>query len=258
MASPSSQAARATAPSRRRAARRGRSGARRRWRRPFLQREPARARRRPSHRAAPPLRRRRALRGRRASTTASPAASSASSRGATSWRRRTASRSSSIPHHDHLTGVEFQVSAAGVQRDAVTLRRQLRGRRLGRGLGVGGDASTREGWTVEMRIPFSQLRFPAAARPHLGRQRAAHRAPQERGLLARPRAEERERAGLAHGPPRGHRAASPPAGTSSCCPTPRRARSTSRPRAPGNPFNDGSRTFGGAGLDLKYGAHHAT
>lgn len=68
-------------------------------------------------------------------------------------------------HHDHRTGFRFQVNPGGVQRDA-TVRME------------GGDevedtswdpvwqvvtAVTDSGWTAQMRIPFSQLRFPSAA-----------------------------------------------------------------------------------------------
>src|SRR5437667_668205 len=60
--------------------------------------------------------------------------------------------------HDHLTGALFEVSAAGVQRDAIISN------------DTGEDGSwdavwesavtiDPEGWTVEMRIPLSQLRF---------------------------------------------------------------------------------------------------
>ena len=67
------------------------------------------------------------------------------------------------PHHDHLTGAQFGVSAAGVQRDALIYNDQF--------LDVTWDAVwasavqvDEQGWVVEMRIPLSQLRFPAADR----------------------------------------------------------------------------------------------
>ena len=66
------------------------------------------------------------------------------------------------PHHDHLTGAQFGVSAAGVQRDALIYNDQF--------LDVTWDgvwASAVEvddtGWTVEMRIPLSQLRYSPSA-----------------------------------------------------------------------------------------------
>lgn len=75
-------------------------------------------------------------------------------------------------HHDHRTGFRFQVNPGGVQRDA-TVRM------------AGGDevedaswdpvwevltAVADSGWTLEMRIPFSQLRFPSAAEQTWGLQ----------------------------------------------------------------------------------------
>src|SRR4051812_15856030 len=65
------------------------------------------------------------------------------------------------PHHDHLTGVEFQVTAAGVQRDAVIYDDNFESDSWD---GVWESAVTvdAQGWVVEMRIPFSQLRFPPA------------------------------------------------------------------------------------------------
>ena len=63
------------------------------------------------------------------------------------------------PHHDHLTGAMFTVTAAGTLGDAVLYNDE-------------GDDNSWDavweasvsiddrGWTAEMRIPFSQLRFP--------------------------------------------------------------------------------------------------
>ncbi len=69
-------------------------------------------------------------------------------------------------YHDHRTGFTFDVNPAGVQRDAV---KSVNGQ--GReaddnswdavwDVGTTEDA---EGWTVEYRIPFSQIRFPEEA-----------------------------------------------------------------------------------------------
>jgi hypothetical protein len=66
------------------------------------------------------------------------------------------------PQHDHLTGARFTITAAGVQSDAAIFN------------DTGDDptwdavwesavATDEGGWTVEMRIPFSQLRFSATA-----------------------------------------------------------------------------------------------
>jgi hypothetical protein len=67
-------------------------------------------------------------------------------------------------HHGHLTAYQFTVNPAGVKRDEITNGRMMMGM---------GDASwdavwdgkasiDAEGWSVEMRIPFSQLRFSSA------------------------------------------------------------------------------------------------
>ncbi len=67
------------------------------------------------------------------------------------------------PYHDHIGRLFFTVNPSGVRGDA-------------NGLGGGADASwdpvwevaTRidaEGWTVEIRIPFSQLRYPETREP---------------------------------------------------------------------------------------------
>ncbi len=53
--------------------------------------------------------------------------------------------------------------------------------------------------------PVLAAPLPDDVRPRLGRERAPRRLPQERELVARPRAEERERPRLADGGPRGHR-----------------------------------------------------
>ena len=108
------------------------------------------------------------------------------------------------PHRDRRTGVVLQVSAAGVQRDAAIYDDNFEDDTWD-AVWESAVALDGAGWSVEMRIPFSQLRFPRAARPRLGRQRPPRRLPQERELVARPRAEERERPRVAHGGARGHR-----------------------------------------------------
>ena len=65
------------------------------------------------------LRRPRALRRRATCATASPGPSCASSRAATPSVEADAFVVYLDPHHDHLTGAQFGVSAAGVQRDAL-------------------------------------------------------------------------------------------------------------------------------------------
>jgi hypothetical protein len=97
-------------------------------------------------------------------------------------------------HHDRRTGFRFQVNPGGVQRDATVE------------MGGGGEledpswdavwqvstAVSDSGWTLEMRIPFSQLRFSSAAEQTWGlqleriigpRQERAHWSFQPKGEL---------------------------------------------------------------------------
>ena len=123
------------------------------------------------------------------------------------------------------------------------LQRQLGRLVLGRGLGIGG-LRRREGWTVEMRIPFSQLRFPRpSATPGASTCGASSAARTRRpGWSWCPRTESGVASRMAHlDGPRRHPAR---AALSSCCPTRRRAASYVEPSHAGDPFNDGSRTFG--------------
>ena len=155
------------------------------------------------------------------------------------------------PHHDHLTGVEFQVSAAGVQRDAVIYDDNFESDAWD---AVWESAVTvdAQGWVVEMRIPFSQLRFPATARPTWGvnARRVVRRKSEVSWLALVPSSESGLASRMAHLeglrgiPPARHLELLPYASV--------REEHIAPPRA-GNPFNDGSRPFGGAGLDLKYG-----
>ena len=71
------------------------------------------------------------------------------------------------PHHDHLTGAVFRVTAAGVQSDEIVFNDSWDDDSWD---AVWQSAVTVDegGWTVEMRIPFSQLRFPAAERHTFG------------------------------------------------------------------------------------------
>jgi hypothetical protein len=155
------------------------------------------------------------------------------------------------PHHDHLTGVQFQVSAAGVQRDAALYDDNFEDPTWDAvwesAVAVDGD-----GWVVEMRIPLSQLRFPVreAHTWGLNARRVVHRKNEvswlalvrktESGLVSRMA----HLVGIAGIAPRRPLELLPYASA--------REEYVAPPRA-GNPFNDGSRTLAGAGLDLKYG-----
>ncbi len=155
------------------------------------------------------------------------------------------------PHHDHLTGVEFRVSAAGVQRDAVIYNDVYQDDTWDAvwDSAVGMDD---RGWTVEMRIPFSQLRFPQADVLVWGvnAQRIVHRTGEESWLSITPSNE----SGLASRMPHlDGLSGIPPARHLELLPYVTARTEYVDPPVSGNPFNDGSRAFAGAGLDLKYG-----
>jgi len=153
------------------------------------------------------------------------------------------------PHHDHLTGVEFQVSAAGVQRDAVIYDDNFESDAWD---SVWESAVTvdAQGWVVEMRIPFSQLRFPATARPVWGvnARRIVRRKSEISWLALVPSSESGLASRMAHLeglrgiPPVRHLELLPYASV--------REEYVAPPR-PGNPFNDGSRTRMNMGGDLR-------
>src|SRR5262245_37616310 len=63
------------------------------------------------------------------------------------------------PNHDRLTGALFEVSAAGVQRDAI-ISNDVFTDYSWDGVWESAVRVDDEGWSIEMRIPFSQLRFP--------------------------------------------------------------------------------------------------
>ena len=65
------------------------------------------------------------------------------------------------PHHDHVTGAVFSVSAAGVQGDAAVYNDSWEDSSWD-AVWESGVKTDEGGWTAEMRIPFSQLRFTAA------------------------------------------------------------------------------------------------
>jgi hypothetical protein len=65
------------------------------------------------------------------------------------------------PYYDGLTGALFQVSAGGVQRDAVISNDTFTDFSWD-GIWESTVHLDKEGWSAEVRIPFSQLRFPAS------------------------------------------------------------------------------------------------
>ena len=155
------------------------------------------------------------------------------------------------PHHDHLTGAQFGVSAAGVQRDALIYNDQF--------LDVTWDAVWASavtvdegGWSVEMRIPLSQLRFAAREEATWGInvQRVIQRRNESDWLQLVRKNEAGLASRMAHlddlvdvAPP----------GTLELMPYVTSRAEFIAPGDAGHPFNDGARAFGAAGLDLKYG-----
>jgi hypothetical protein len=155
------------------------------------------------------------------------------------------------PHHDHLTGAVFRVTAAGVQSDEIIFNDSWDDESWD---AVWESAVTLDegGWTVEMRIPFSQLRFPAAERHTFGihAERYIQRKNEYAWLVPVPKTESGVASRAGHlegidGIRSGRSLELLPYAVS-------RAEFT-EPSSSGDPFNDGSRAFAGMGLDVKYG-----
>ncbi|PYQ01500.1 MAG: hypothetical protein DMF83_25480 [Acidobacteria bacterium] len=154
------------------------------------------------------------------------------------------------PRHDHLTGVVFEVSSGNVQGDSAIFNDSWDDSSWD---GVWTSAVTldNEGWTAELRIPFSELRFRAAERQTWGinAERYIQRKNESDWLELVPKKESGLASRMAHLTgldglhPRRHLALLPYAV----------ARSELVSPAVGDPFNDGSRMFGSTGLDVKYG-----
>jgi uncharacterized protein DUF5916/cellulose/xylan binding protein with CBM9 domain len=155
------------------------------------------------------------------------------------------------PMHDHLTGANFRVSASGVQRDSTVFNDSWTDSTWD---AVWDSAVSIDdgGWSAELRIPLSQLRFAFAERQTWGVNAMRFiRRKNERDWLELVRKNESGLAsrmahltGLDGLRPKRHLALLPYTAT--------RAEFIA-PGETGNPFNDGSRGFAAAGLDLKWG-----
>lgn len=154
-------------------------------------------------------------------------------------------------HHDHLTGAQFGVSAAGVQRDALIYNDQFLDATWD---AVWASAVTvdEQGWAVEMRIPLSQLRFARSDVYTWGinLQRVIQRRNESAWLQLVPKNAAGLASRMAH--LEGIAGIAPP-GTLELMPYVNSRAEFVQPAVAGNPFNDGSRFFGAAGLDMKYG-----
>jgi hypothetical protein len=153
--------------------------------------------------------------------------------------------------HDRLTGALFGVSASNVQEDAIISNDTFQDQSWDAvwQSNVSLDAT---GWSAEMRIPLSQLRFPVADKQVWGVNvdRFIMRKNETDWLAMVPKNEAglasrmADLTGLDGLRPRRHIELLPYAAT--------RAEFVA-PDETSMPFNDGSRTFGAVGLDAKWG-----
>ncbi|MBI4477218.1 MAG: carbohydrate binding family 9 domain-containing protein [Acidobacteria bacterium] len=155
------------------------------------------------------------------------------------------------PHHDHLTGAQFRINAAGTLHDSIIYNDTW----TDESWDAVWDAAVSvddEGWTAEMRIPFSQLRFPRGEHDAWGinAARFIRRRNETSFLQLVPKKENGLASRMTH--LTGITGIDPPRNLEVLPYTVARAEFI-EPSAAGNPFNDGSRMFGGVGLDLKYG-----
>ncbi len=153
-------------------------------------------------------------------------------------------------HNDKLTGAQFAVSAAGVQRDALIYNDSFLDSTWD-AVWESAVATGPDGWTVEMRIPLSQLRFPKADRYTWGIN--VQRIIQRRNEADWLQLVRKNESGLASRMARldGIEGIHP-SSTLQLRPYATARGEFIRPAA-GSPFNDGSRAFASGGLDLKYG-----
>jgi hypothetical protein len=155
-------------------------------------------------------------------------------------------------YHDHNTSFVFGVNPSGVKTDRVVGNDGFSG---DDGWDPVWEASTHideDGWTVEMRIPLSQLRFSTAARQVWGVNffRRVQRKAETDVFAYSPPSDRGYSSFFAHlyGIER-----LPPARRLELVPYATTRQERIDPRGVKTPFNDGSRQVGGAGLDAKYG-----
>jgi len=155
------------------------------------------------------------------------------------------------PRHDHLTGASFELTAAGVQSDS-TLYDDTRSDDAWDAVWAGQVSLDDAGWSAEMRIPYSQLRFPHAAVHTWGFnvQRVIRRKNEYVWLALTPKKERGVASRMAH--LTGLEGIEPGRHFELLPYTVARGEFI-EPSSAGDPFNDGSRAFGAAGVDIKWG-----
>jgi hypothetical protein len=155
------------------------------------------------------------------------------------------------PNHDKLTGALFQVSAAGVQRDAIISNDNFQDQSWD-GVWESAVHVDDEGWSLEIRIPFSQLRFPRGDHQVWGinAARYIHRKNETVWLQMVPKNDSGTASrmddldGIDGLEERRHLQLMPYIAS--------RAEFI-RPSGPNDPFNSGRRLFATTGMDIKYG-----
>ena len=154
------------------------------------------------------------------------------------------------PHHDHLTGAMFAVSAAGVQADATIFNDSWQDESWD-AVWESAVRIDEEGWTLEMRVPYSQLRFPSADRHTFGinAMRYIQRKNERAWLVHVPKTESGLASRLGH--LEGIEGVSPRRSVELLPYVVSRGEFIA-PDSSDDPFNDGARGFAGAGVDLKY------
>ena len=155
------------------------------------------------------------------------------------------------PHHDHLTGASFAVTAAGVQIDATIYNDSLDRRLVGRGVAVGRhDGRLRlvrrdahPVFAAAVSRGRSQLTFGINAMRYIQRKK------EQAWLVHVPKTESGLASRMGHLEGLDGVVAAPDGGVPAVCGEPRRIH---RAVVAGDPFNDGARAFAGTGVDLKY------
>ena len=155
------------------------------------------------------------------------------------------------PQHDHRTGVMLRVSAAGSLADALIFDDSSQDLAWD-GVWDAAVAIGDDGWSAELRIPFSQLRFTPGARQTWGvnARRYIQRKNEETWWELVPKTESRVASGMGHlvgvndVPPKRHLDLLPYA---------RVGLDAQGTLDPGNPLRDRTSGLGGLGLDAKWG-----